>query len=130
MSATCAFSARPKPVTCTFTVAGGKACTGRPACGPGQQDHAAHVAEHEGAAGVDGVEEVLDGEDVGAEAGDERGDARVDEVQALGEAAARRRGEHALLEQAVAAAVGLDGAVAGAQGAGVDAEDDHAARRV
>ena len=36
--------------------------------GAREQDHAAHVAEDEGGAGVDGVEDVLDREDVGMQA--------------------------------------------------------------
>ena len=42
------------------------ACTGRPASAPASRIDAAHVAEDQGAAGVDGMEDVLDGEDVGA----------------------------------------------------------------
>ena len=71
MKATCRFSARPEPVTCGFTVAGGVLADGQAGLGPGQQDHAADVAEHEGGARVDGVEDVLDGQHVRAEAIDE-----------------------------------------------------------
>ena len=56
------------------------------------------------------------------------GDAGVDVAQLLGEREPLAGGEHAHLDEAVAAPVALDDAVAGAQRAGVDAEDDHALR--
>jgi hypothetical protein len=86
------------------------------------------VAEDESAAGVGGVEEVLDGQRIGMDAGDDRGDPAVDEVQALGQAELRGGSEHAFFHEQVPAAVRLDDPVSGAQGSGVDAEDDHAAR--
>ncbi len=95
---------------------------------PRQEHRAAHVAEDERAAGVHGVEEVLHGEGVGMDAGDDLGDPAMDEVQPLGEAQGGRGREHALLDQHVAAAVRLDDPVARAQGSRIDAEDDHAAR--
>ena len=93
--------------------------------GAGQEDDAADVAENEGGAGVGGVEDVLDGEEVGAETPDHRGDTGVDVAEALGQGGSAGRGDGALLHQAVASAVGVDGPVAGADGAGIDAEDEH-----
>ena len=93
MKATWLFSARPKPVTCCLTVAGGYSCTGRPACGAGQEHDAAHVAEDEGGARVGGVEDVLDREGVGAKPRDEGGEPGVDVRAAsrAGRAAGRGR---------------------------------------
>ena len=54
----------------------GKGGDGQPRLRAGQEDHAAHVAEDEGAAGVDGVEDVLHGQDVRAQARDDLADAR------------------------------------------------------
>ena len=86
-------------MTCTFTVAGANAVTGTPGRRPRQEHRAAHVAEDERAARVHGVEEVLDGEGVGMDAGDDLGDAAMDEVQPLGEAQGGRGRDHALLDQ-------------------------------
>src|SRR5260221_978401 len=83
------------------------------------------MPQDEGAARVHGVERVLDSEDVRAQAGDDLGEAGVDGVQADGKLQADGGSEDAHLEEAMPAPVRLDGAVARAQGAGVDAEDDH-----
>src|SRR3989442_790334 len=63
----------------------------------------------------------------GPQRGYERSHARVDEVEFLGEVEPLRRSERAALQEAVAPAVGGDGPVSRAHGAGVHAEDDHAA---
>ena len=62
---------------------------GEPGLRPRQQHHPAHVAEDEGGARVRGVEDVLHREGVGPQARDQLADARVDEVQALGQGEAR-----------------------------------------
>ena len=90
MRATWRFSARPYPVTWAFTVAGGKAETRSPASAPAEEHHAPHVPQDEGAPGVDRVEDVLHGQDVGAQADDQAGDLLVDAAQAPGQVEAGR----------------------------------------
>jgi hypothetical protein len=106
---------------------GGEGHDGQARLRAGQEDGAAHVAEDEGAPRIGRVEDVFHGQDVGAQARDDRRHSRVDEGQLLGELEARRGSEHSFLQEEMAPPVGLDGSVSGAQGAGIDAEDDHAA---
>ncbi len=67
----------------------------------GEQDDAAHVPEHERRARVHGVEDVLDGERVGAEARDQVGDAGVDVPELFRQRQTLPRGDGALLDQTV-----------------------------
>ena len=92
----------------------------------GEHGHAAGVPQLQGAAGVDRVKEVFDGDAVGARGGQEARELAVDPGQPLGQRVTGRRRDGAAGNEPVAPTVGLDAPIAGALGAGVDAEDPHA----
>src|SRR3954464_4722695 len=133
---TCCFSARPKPTTARLISAGvysaietprpAPASSAAPRAGRGEQRDAARVPEAQRAADVLGVKDVLYSDAVGPAVSEQRDQAGVDDVEPLGESRCRGRGQRAADDQAVTAAVGLDAAVAGTLGPGIDPEYSHA----
>ena len=127
MRATCDFSARPKPVTWTFTVAGGKADTGSPASAPARRTTPRTWPRTRALRALAAWKKSSTARTSGRR--------RAMTVARPAWIARRRTGSSRRAEGAkmpisrrrCAAAVRLDGAVAGAQRAGIDAEDDHAA---
>jgi hypothetical protein len=106
---------------------GGKGVHGHTCGSTGLDDHAAHVSQDDRGACVRRVEEVFDGQGIRSVTGDESSDPRVHEMKALGELGATGRDEDAGFEELVAPPVGVDGAESGADGAGIDTEDDQGA---
>ncbi len=84
------------------------------------------MPELQGAPHVARVEDVLDGDTVRPMPAQEVLQAGVDDVQLVGECGAGRSAQEPADDEAVTAAVGLDAAVPGAFGAGIDPEDFHA----
>ena len=96
---------------------------------PGREQHdAARLADRERRAGVVAEEEVLDRDGVRLVLVDELGDPRVDVGEAALQRRARRRLDHAGRQRRQAPGGGRHHAVARVGGAGIDAEDAHAAR--
>ena len=91
-----------------------------------QHRHAASVTELERAARVHRVEQVLDGHAVGLRGAQQRRELTVDAGEPLRKPVGGRRRDGAARHEPVAPTVALDATVAGALGAGVDAEDSHA----
>src|SRR5262249_17964315 len=92
----------------------------------GEHRDAARVAELERAARVDGVKQILNGDSVRTAFAEQCREPRVNDKKFLGKCSRRRRLDGAAGNQRVARSVGLDAAVTGALGPGIDAEDDHA----
>src|SRR6266550_2416183 len=91
-----------------------------------QHGDAACVTELERAAHVGRMKQVLDGDAIGTMRGEQRGEFSVDAGEAIREAVARRGGNRAAGNETMTASIRLHAAVAGAFGAGIDAEDSHA----
>jgi hypothetical protein len=91
-----------------------------------QHRHAAGVTQFEGAADVGGVEQAFDGHDRRPALMQLCGQGVVDSGQPGREVGAAGGGNRPAGHETMAPTVGLDAPVAGALGAGVDAEDPHA----
>src|SRR5687767_3457311 len=92
----------------------------------GKDGDAARVSELQRAPGVDGVKQALDGDALGTAGGEPRDQLAVDPGKTLRERIAGERRDDAAGDKLMAPPVGLHAAVAGALGAGVDAENSHA----
>src|SRR5207253_2802049 len=91
-----------------------------------EHGHTARVTELERAAHVGRMKQILDGHAIRSMRDEQRRQFSVDAGEAMREAVARRRGNRAAGHEMMAASIRLHAAVAGALGAGIDAEDSHA----
>jgi hypothetical protein len=97
------------------------------ACFDGSKDrHASGVSELQGAAHVGGVEKVFDRDALRLAAPDDAGELAIDDREAIREGAGVARANGAAEHQPMPATVGIDAAIAGPLGAGVDTEHSHA----
>src|SRR6185503_10372957 len=91
----------------------------------GEHRDPARVTELQRAADVGGVKDVFDGDAVRAACTEQRRQFRVDTCEPVREGVARRRGNRAAGDEMMTASIRLHASVAGALGAGIDAEDSH-----
>ena len=99
---------------------------GAPGFDGSENGHAARMAKLQRAADVPRVKQRLDGHAVGTIRREERGQLVMNARQTLGKGFVRGRRDGAAGNEVMPAAVRLHAAVAGALGAGIDAEDSHA----